>query len=41
MRYKIELEVESYDRDEENIALYAEGVLANHFDVLDMKVRPL
>lgn len=38
MRYRIEMEIES-ERDEENLALYAEGVLATHLDVLDMRVR--
>ena len=37
MHYRIEALVES-DRDEGNLALYAEGVLEGHFDVRDLSV---
>lgn len=34
MRYVIQVEVES-DRDEDNLAMFAEGVLAGHFNLVD------
>ncbi len=40
MRYRIEAIVDS-DRDEDNVALYAEGVLQGHFDVEDLHVYPI
>ncbi|ASZ75225.1 hypothetical protein PBI_MISSWHITE_59 [Mycobacterium phage MissWhite] len=40
MRYRIEATVED-DRSEDNVALYAEGVFAGHFDVEDLRVYPV
>ncbi|AEK07423.1 hypothetical protein ROCKSTAR_58 [Mycobacterium phage Rockstar] len=40
MKYEIKVIVDS-ERSEDNVALYAEGVLMNHFDVEDLRVRPL
>ena len=37
MHYRIEALVES-DRDEENLAMFAEGVLEGSFDVKDLSV---
>lgn len=40
MRYRIEATIDS-DRSEDNVALFAEGVLQGHFDVEDLSVYPV
>ncbi|AYD87086.1 hypothetical protein SEA_NICOLETERA_59 [Mycobacterium phage NicoleTera] len=40
IRYRIEATVMS-ERSEDNVALFAEGVLQGHFDVEDLRVYPV